>query len=175
MRVARSRSFRLVGCKQAMRLPSTRPSWIIVQDERMLRATFVAVPAFSRVDPVISSGPVGRSNSTSAGMRLFSRLGLHVRRMVAAPSELAASSAPRTNGVRPLAVIPQTTSFEVTPRSLMANAPPMASSSAPSMLAWIAGPPPAMIACTRSGGTPNVGGISLASSTPRRPLVPAPT
>src|SRR3954467_15610086 len=35
--------------------------------------------------------------------------------------------------------------------------------------------PPAMIACTRSGLVPKVGGISADSSTPRRPLVPAPT
>ena len=35
--------------------------------------------------------------------------------------------------------------------------------------------PPAMIACTRSGLVPKVGGISADSRTPRRPLVPAPT
>src|SRR4029077_2279000 len=35
--------------------------------------------------------------------------------------------------------------------------------------------PPAMIACTRSELVPNVGGISADSSTPSRPLVPAPT
>src|SRR4029079_10795602 len=35
--------------------------------------------------------------------------------------------------------------------------------------------PPAMMACTRSGLVPKVGGISADSSTPRRPLVPAPT
>src|SRR5262245_59114893 len=32
-----------------------------------------------------------------------------------------------------------------------------------------------MIACTRSGSVPKVGGISADSSTPSRPLVPAPT
>ena len=32
-----------------------------------------------------------------------------------------------------------------------------------------------MIACTRSAGVPKVGGISADSSTPSRPLVPAPT
>ena len=46
MRAARSRSFLFVGCRQAMRLPSTRPSRIIVQEEIIFRATFVAVPAF---------------------------------------------------------------------------------------------------------------------------------
>ena len=35
--------------------------------------------------------------------------------------------------------------------------------------------PPAMMACTCSGGALKVGGISLASTTPSRPLVPAPT
>ena len=34
--------------------------------------------------------------------------------------------------------------------------------------------PPAMSACTSRVGVPNVGGISAASNTPRRPLVPAP-
>jgi hypothetical protein len=32
-----------------------------------------------------------------------------------------------------------------------------------------------MIACTSEGLVPNVGGISDASTTPSRPLVPAPT
>ena len=35
--------------------------------------------------------------------------------------------------------------------------------------------PPAMMPWNMSDSTPNVGGASLASSTPRRPLVPAPT
>ena len=35
--------------------------------------------------------------------------------------------------------------------------------------------PPAMIACTVFGDVPKVGGISDASTTPSRPLVPAPT
>ncbi len=41
--------------------------------------------------------------------------------------------------------------------------------------ARIARLPPAMIACTRSGSVPKVGGISADSRTPSRPLVPAPT
>jgi hypothetical protein len=32
-----------------------------------------------------------------------------------------------------------------------------------------------MMACTSDGLVPNVGGISEASTTPKRPLVPAPT
>jgi hypothetical protein len=35
--------------------------------------------------------------------------------------------------------------------------------------------PPAMMACTSRGSVPKVGGISADSSTPSRPLVPAPT
>ena len=50
-----------------------------------------------------------------------------------------------------------------------------ASSSAPSRERNTAARPPAMMAWTRRGGVPKVGGHSAASSTPRRPLVPAPT
>src|SRR6266542_715914 len=46
---------------------------------------------------------------------------------------------------------------------------------APSCERVRAGAPPAMIPCTISGSLPKVGGHSLASSTPSRPDVPAPT
>ena len=48
------------------------------------------------------------------------------------------------------------------------------SSSVVSVARLKAAGPPAMIPCTISGGTLNVGGHSEASSTPNRPLVPAP-
>jgi hypothetical protein len=48
-------------------------------------------------------------------------------------------------------------------------------SSTPSFALRIDVFPPAMIACTSVGSVPKVGGISADSSTPRRPLVPAPT
>ena len=53
--------------------------------------------------------------------------------------------------------------------------PAFTSSSAPSTDRTSAGSPPAMMPTTISGGVPKVGGHSAASSTPSRPLVPAPT
>ena len=54
------------------------------------------------------------------------RAGLQVSKIVCAPRFFAAASAPSTNGVLPLALIPQTTSAPVTPRSSIASAPPPA-------------------------------------------------
>ena len=48
------------------------------------------------------------------------------------------------------------------------------SSSVVSVARLSAASPPAMMPCTISGGTLKVGGHSEASSTPSRPLVPAP-
>jgi hypothetical protein len=87
----------------------------------------------------------------------------------------ARPSAARTYGVVPLAAMPTTTSFPPTRRSSMALTPAFTSSSAPSTERTRAVAPPAITAITISGGVPNVGGHSAASSTPRRPLVPAPT
>ena len=92
-----------------------------------------------------------------------------------APSAWARPSAARTKGVVPLAAMPTTTSAADTFRSSMAAMPASRSSSAPSIDVTSAGSPPAMIPCTISGGEPKVGGHSEASSTPSRPLVPAPT
>ncbi len=61
----------------------------------ILRTSFVAVPALSRVEPVTISGPVGRSMATSTGTRR-TRRGLQERRIVPAPVLRAAVSAPRT-------------------------------------------------------------------------------
>ena len=92
-----------------------------------------------------------------------------------APSARALASAATTKGVRRLAARPMTVSSGPTPRpghgplalgrvvlgplDRAAPAPP-----------W----PPAMTPCTISGSEPKVGGHSAASSTPSRPLVPAP-
>ena len=62
----------------------------------------------------------------------------------------------------------------VTPRNSIARLPALASSSAPSTASQMARWPPAITPCTRSGGVRKVGGHSLASRMPRRPLVPAP-
>jgi hypothetical protein len=99
----------------------------------------------------------------------------HDRNTVRAPSAWALPRAARTNGVVPLAAIPTTVSFDPTRRESISPIPALTSSSAPSMDLISAGNPPAMMPTTISGGVPNVGGHSAASSTPSRPLVPAPT
>ena len=75
----------------------------------------------------------------------------------------------------PLAAIPTTVSLGPTRRESISAIPALGSSSAPSTDLSSAGAPPAMIPTTISGGVPNVGGHSAASSTPSRPLLPAPT
>src|ERR1051326_1528908 len=174
MRAARSRNFALVVFRSIIKLPRTLPSLTIAPVLMMFSATFVAVPAFKRVEPVKISGPTARSIPRWTST-LSSRAALQVSKIVFAPNDFARRSAPSTNGVRPLAVIPTTTSASLTPRRSIASAPLLVSSSAPSTLRWSAVAPPAIMPCTNSGEAPNVGGISLASSTPRRPLVPAPT
>ena len=77
-------------------------------------------------------------------------------------------------GVVPPVAMPITTSFGPTFRASTSFAPPSGESSAPSCAMNIASFPPAMTPSTIPGDERNVGGHSLASSTPSRPLVPAP-
>ena len=60
-------------------------------------------------------------------------------------------------------------------KDLEANLQDLSSRLARGGLRVSAGDPPAMMPTTISGSVPNVGGHSVASSTPSRPLVPAPT
>ena len=143
----------------------------------VLSTSLVAVPALSRVEPASTSGPgdgamtIGRPARRSAAP--IGRA-LHWTRMVPAPRAAAVVSAPCTNAVTPLAEMPTTTSPRRT-RARTTRAAARASSSAPSRERNTDCRPPAMIACTRPGRVPNVGGHSAASITPSRPLVPAPT
>ena len=102
----------------------------------VLRATFVAVPAFNRVDPVSSSGPTASVITRSTSLLVAgvgdpgwsastppATVGLHVSKIVSALNDFALASAPTTKGVRPLAVIPITTSEPFILRSSKANAP----------------------------------------------------
>src|SRR3989442_986406 len=76
---------------------------------RVLRTSFVAVPALSRVEPASTSGPGAGAMTTSARA---SRVGggLQATSTVRAPRRRAVASAARTNGVTPLAETPTTTS-----------------------------------------------------------------
>ncbi len=140
----------------------------------MFRTIFVAVPALRRVEPAITSGPTAgaivRSTKVCSSVR-----GSQVTKMIFEPARRARVSAPRTNCVIPLAETPMTTSFFVGRSRLIERAPSSWLSSTPSLARRIALLPPAMMARTRSGLVPKVGGISADSRTPRRPLVPAPT
>src|SRR5206468_12325176 len=151
------------------------PSRIIAPVVSVLRTSLVAVPALRRVDPVSTSGPViGLMMTSQVSARTCGGFE-QVTSTVLAPSVCARDKAIRTYGVVPLAAIPTTTSRFVTPAVSTAAPPALTSSSAPSALFTSAGYPPAITPTTMVGGTPNVGGHSVASRTPRRPEVPAPT
>ncbi|EAU66013.1 hypothetical protein STIAU_4818 [Stigmatella aurantiaca DW4/3-1] len=59
MRAARARSFAFVGRTSTIRPRYTLPRQMKAVVVRALRISFVAVPAFSRVEPATNSGPVG--------------------------------------------------------------------------------------------------------------------
>ena len=134
-------------------------------------ASFVAVPAFSLVEPATTSGPTFRTTTMSAS-RESSLESLAVNRTVRAPFFLARASAPRAKGVTELAETAITRSRGRVPRAPRSPSPER--SSAPSRARKTAPRPPAMTARTRRGSVPNVGGSSAASSTASLPLVPAP-
>ena len=104
-----------------------------------MSTSFVAVPAFIRVDPVSASGPtLGRISTSHVSARILGGSEQETR-PVTAPAVWARDRAARTNGVVPLAAMPRTKSFEPTPAFSIAWAPRFTSSSAPSRLftkAW---------------------------------------
>ncbi len=78
----------------------------------MLRTILVAVPAFRRVEPAITSGPTAGAIVRSTKV-CSSVPGKQVTKMILAPACRARVRPPRTNGVIPLADTPTTTSFDV--------------------------------------------------------------
>src|SRR5438105_2139427 len=96
--------------------PTILPRWVWARRVKtavlnMFRITFWTVPAFSRVEPAITSGPLSTSIAMSAAWP-SGEPGLHVTAIRSGPSTAARSNAPRTKGVLPLALIPTTTSPE---------------------------------------------------------------
>jgi hypothetical protein len=175
MRWLRSTSLSFQALRSTIRLPYVFPSRIMAPVVSVFNTSFVAVPAFIRVDPVTISGPT-RTVMQMSQLSRSSRGGSeHDRNTVRAPSTWARARAAPTYGVVPLAAMPTTTSFLPTPREFTSRSPAPVSSSAPSMDLTRAAGPPAISPTTISGGVPKVGGHSAASSTPSRPLVPAPT
>ncbi|CAO0837139.1 hypothetical protein SMICM17S_12175 [Streptomyces microflavus] len=169
----RARSFSLEARTSTMRFPYVLPSRIIVTVEIMLRTSFWAVPAFSRVEPVSSSGPVTISRPCSAAAA-SAESALQERPMVRAPCARACSTAPIAYGVRPEAEIPTTVSSALSFSASRSAAASSLLSSAPSTAFTMADGPPAISPTTSEGSVLKVGGHSLASSTPSRPAVPAP-
>ena len=111
MRSPRSISFLLVAFKSTMRLPYVFPSRTMAPVVSVLSASLVAVPAFIRVDPVTTSGPVRMTMVTSQRSSSSSGGSEQVRKTVRAPRACARAKAPRTKGVVPLAAMPTTTSL----------------------------------------------------------------
>ena len=66
MRRARSRSLSEFDFTSTIRLPYVLPARTIAAVVSMLSTILVAVPAFSRVDPAITSGPTVSTMATSA-------------------------------------------------------------------------------------------------------------
>jgi hypothetical protein len=88
----------------------------------MFSTILVAVPAFNRVDPAITSGPTAgamvRSTNVCSSVR-----GSQVTKMIFEPALRALVNAPRTNCVMPLADTPMTTSRFVGRKRLIERAP----------------------------------------------------
>ena len=101
--------------------PAVGPE-IIADVDNMLSTSLVAVPALSRVEPAMISGPTAGAivRSTNAWSSLR---GSQVTKTTREPALRALVRAPRTNGVMPLAETPTTTSFLVGSRRVMARAP----------------------------------------------------
>ena len=104
----RMRSFSLVGWRSIIRLPSVLPIRTIAPVEIMFRTILVAVPALSRVEPAMISGPTrARSPGRPAAQQA---------RAVAGdadggrPADRASRTAPSTYGVRPDVAMPTTRS-----------------------------------------------------------------
>ena len=148
---------------------------IIAPVVSMLSTILVAVPALSRVDPAMTSGPTAgaivRSTKVCSSVR-----GSQVTKMIFEPG------APRA-GQRAADELRHAARRHADDDVLLGRPQPVdrrarLPRSCPRRLPSArrtASLPPAMIACTSSGCVPKVGGISADSRTPSRPLVPAPT
>jgi hypothetical protein len=88
----------------------------------MFSTIFVAVAALRRVDPVSTSGPTPGAMTRSTKF-CKSAPGQQVTKMMRSPLLRARVSPPRTNGVRPLAETPMTTSFLLGRRRATAREP----------------------------------------------------
>jgi hypothetical protein len=98
------------------------PTLIIEMVVSMFSTILVAVPAFRRVEPAMISGPTAGAICRSTKF-CSSEPGQHVTKMIRARALRARVSAPRTNGVIPLAETPMTTSLPLRRSRPMLRAP----------------------------------------------------
>lgn len=149
-------------------LPYVLPTRIIVPVLSIFKTNFVAVPAFSLVLPVTTSGPgSGAIRKSTSPERLIAEGDAQATPIVTQPSRLAKARHPRTYGVRPELAIPMTLSNSGSRfRIFRSFSPAWALSSAPSCAWRIAASPPAIIPTNWECGAAKVGGISEASRMP---------
>ena len=172
---ARATSFAFVARTSTMRLPYVLLLRTIASVVSMLSTSFCAVPAFRRVDPAMNSGPTTTSMAMSAS-RPAAESGLHATETDRAERRRASRMA-RDHVGRPAGradpddhvVGRQAERVEVADGGcfVVLRRPRRRWSRRTS--------PPAITPTTWLGSVPKVGGHSLASRTPSRPGVPAPT
>ena len=127
----RSRSLSFAGTTPTIRPSYVLPRRIMDTVEIVLRTSFCAVPAFSRVEPARISGPTTTSISC-AHRRARSDPGTHTTQAVNEPAADAARAAPSAKGVLPLALTTITASSGPGRSASSARAPAPSSSSAAS-------------------------------------------
>ena len=139
----------------------------------MLRTSLVAVPAFMRVEPVRTSGPVSWGDGDVGGL---GERGVGDAGEADGEGSEGAGVGDCSEDVGGAAAggDADESVVGVKPAATRSAAPCWAESSAASAEVRSAESPPAMMPWKRVGGTEKVGGHSEASRTPRRPLVPAP-
>src|SRR6267378_2914454 len=101
----------------------------------MLRTIFCALPAFSLVEPAITSGPTTGTILISAAF-VIGDPGTHVTATLRAPSSRAYLIAPTVYGVLPEAATPTSASSFVNRRWRKSSAPAFESSSEASTAWW---------------------------------------
>ena len=176
IRSPRSTSFALIARRSTIRFPNVLPRRIIAPVEMALSTSFVAVPAFMRVEPVTASGPVmgtnrdvdeleqrGGGGGEQARMPVWapsaaarSSAATHVRRGAArgdAEHEVARAHVPRVHRCGAVGEHILRALLRLRERRDATGDDPLHH---------------------LADRVPNVGGHSLASSTPSRPEVPAP-
>ena len=81
-------NFSFATCRSTIKFPYVLPKLIMTAVEIILRTNFCAVPAFKRVDPAKTSGPVSTSIANMASLEI-SEFGFQLTAIVRAPTVFA--------------------------------------------------------------------------------------